>query len=102
MKKGDSRQTPRRLPTTDEWERSWQKHWSKIGMPGYELPVGGPGGDEREFLATVSDLPENLTVEKLRLDYGGVGSQRYRQVADEIELHLDLCVALSRTESGND
>lgn len=22
-------------------------------MPGYELPVGGPGGDERDFLALV-------------------------------------------------
>ena len=36
----------------DEWERQWQQHWSKVGLPGYELPVGGPGGDEREFLAT--------------------------------------------------
>ena len=35
-----------------EWERSWQNHWSKVGRPGYELPVGGPGGDERQFLAT--------------------------------------------------
>lgn len=35
-----------------EWEQSWQKHWSKVGMPGYELPVGGPGGDERQFLMT--------------------------------------------------
>jgi uncharacterized protein (TIGR00730 family) len=35
----------------DEWERSWQQHWSKVGLPGYELPVGGPGGDERDFLA---------------------------------------------------
>jgi hypothetical protein len=41
--------TPRRLPTADEWERSWQKHWSKVGLPGYELPVGGPGQDDREF-----------------------------------------------------
>src|SRR5580765_3357657 len=36
----------------DQWERSWQKHWSNVGLPGYELPVGGPGGDERNFLAT--------------------------------------------------
>ena len=43
------RRTP---PSRDEWERSWQKHWSKVGLPGYELPVGGPGGDEREFLAS--------------------------------------------------
>jgi len=36
----------------DLWERSWQVHWSKVGLPGYELPAGGPGGDERDFLAT--------------------------------------------------
>jgi len=35
-----------------KWERSWQTRWSKVGLPGYELPVGGPGGHEREFLAT--------------------------------------------------
>jgi uncharacterized protein (TIGR00730 family) len=40
----------------DDWERSWQEHWSKVGMPGYELPVGGPGGDEREFLGIVRTL----------------------------------------------
>jgi len=39
------------LPAADAWERAWQKHWSKVGSPGYELPVGGPGGDERELLA---------------------------------------------------
>jgi uncharacterized protein (TIGR00730 family) len=37
----------------DEWERAWQRRWSKVGTPGYELPVGGPGGDERKFLAEV-------------------------------------------------
>ena len=46
------KKSPRKMPTTDEWERSWQKHWSKVGLPGYELPVGGAGGAEREFLAT--------------------------------------------------
>ncbi len=35
----------------DEWDRQWRQHWSRVGMPGYELPVGGPGGDERDFLA---------------------------------------------------
>jgi uncharacterized protein (TIGR00730 family) len=40
-----------RLPSRDAWTRSWREHWSKVGTPGYELPVGGPGGDEREFLA---------------------------------------------------
>src|SRR5262245_23751475 len=41
-----------RLPTSGAWERAWQKHWSKVGLPGYELPAGGRGGDEREFLKT--------------------------------------------------
>jgi len=42
----------RRKPATaDEWDQQWQQHWSKVGLPGYELPVGGPGGDERDFLA---------------------------------------------------
>jgi uncharacterized protein (TIGR00730 family) len=42
----------RRSTAVDAWERSWQQHWSKVGLPGYELPSGGPGGDERDFLAT--------------------------------------------------
>jgi hypothetical protein len=39
-------------PSRDDWGKAWQRHWSKVGTPGYELPVGGPGGDERDFLAT--------------------------------------------------
>jgi uncharacterized protein (TIGR00730 family) len=41
------------MPSRDAWARAWEKNWSKVGLPGYELPVGGPGGDEREFLTTV-------------------------------------------------
>ena len=41
----------RRSARIDEWERSWQRHWSKVGLPGYELPAGGPGGHDRDFLA---------------------------------------------------
>jgi len=53
MKKTTSSASPRRRSRSrDQWERQWQEHWSKIGQPGYELPVGGGGGDEREFLAT--------------------------------------------------
>lgn len=37
-----------KLPGGDTWEKAWQKHWSKVGLPGYELPPG----DEQEFLAT--------------------------------------------------
>jgi hypothetical protein len=47
--RGKKARTPGHL---DQWERSWQEHWSKVGRPGYELPTGGPGGDERNFLAT--------------------------------------------------
>jgi uncharacterized protein (TIGR00730 family) len=44
----------------EAWERSWQKHWSKVGLPGYELPVGGPGGAERDFLATARTPQKEL------------------------------------------
>ena len=27
------------LPSADAWERQWRKHWSKLGAPGYELPL---------------------------------------------------------------
>lgn len=57
MKRKTTTNRPRKMPSADEWERSWQKHWSKIGLPGYELPNGGPGSDERDFLAT-SRTPE--------------------------------------------
>jgi uncharacterized protein (TIGR00730 family) len=46
-----SRSLPK-LPSADVWERQWRRHWSKVGLPGYELPRGGPGGGEREFLNT--------------------------------------------------
>jgi hypothetical protein len=35
------------------------------------------------------DFAENLTVDQFRSIYGRVGSQRYRQVTDEIESRLD-------------
>src|SRR5580765_26879 len=45
------------FPAANAWERAWQKHWSKIGLPGYELPVSRRGGDERDFL-THARTPE--------------------------------------------
>ena len=53
----------RKAPSFDQWEQQWQQRWSKVGTPGYELPVGGPGGDERDFLATA----RTPTKEKQRL-----------------------------------
>lgn len=47
-----SKSTLSKLPTRDAWEAAWQKHWRKVGMPGYELPPG----DERDFLATARTL----------------------------------------------
>jgi hypothetical protein len=48
-----------------------------------------------DFYPQTVDLPENLTVEQFRTIYGGVGSQRYRQVVTDIEARLDRCAALS-------
>ena len=50
-----------------------------------------------DFFPPAADLPENLTVEQFRRDYGGVGSQRYRQKIREIETRLDRCVVFSPT-----
>ena len=33
----------RRLPkmsTAAAWEAAWQRHWRRVGLPGYELPPG--------------------------------------------------------------
>src|SRR5580765_3876854 len=45
------------FPNASAWERAWQKRWSKIGLPGYELPVGGRDAEERDFL-TYARTPE--------------------------------------------
>lgn len=53
-----------------------------------------------DFFPPVADLPENLTVEQFRRDFGGVGSPRYRTLAGEIETRLDSCAGLSPTDAG--
>lgn len=53
-----------------------------------------------DFFPPAADLPENLTVEQFRRDYGRVGSQRYRKQAAEIESRLDSCAAISAGVSG--
>ena len=44
-------------PSRDAWARAWQKHWSKAGQPGYELPLRGFASEDREFL-TSSRTPQ--------------------------------------------
>ena len=46
-------------------------------------------------ISATADLPENLTVEQFRRDYGGVGRRHYRQTVNEIETRLNVCAALS-------
>ena len=48
-----------------------------------------------DFFPAVADLPENLTVEQFRQDYGRVGSPRYREFITAIEARLDSCPGLS-------
>jgi hypothetical protein len=48
-----------------------------------------------DFFPPAADLPENLTVEQFRRDYGGVGTQRYRQTISAIETRLNRCAALA-------
>jgi uncharacterized protein (TIGR00730 family) len=59
-----------KLPSADAWAKSWQKHWSRVGMPGYELPVGGPGGDERELLNGVRAAhKERARLERIQREF---------------------------------
>ena len=57
------------------------------------------GINSDDIFPPVADLPENLTVEQFRRDFGGVGSDRYRQAVGEIDARLDRCVMLSPPES---
>jgi hypothetical protein len=48
-----------------------------------------------DYFPDVADLPENLTTEQFRRDYGGVGAPRFRQVVNEIDARLNRCAALA-------
>jgi uncharacterized protein (TIGR00730 family) len=54
----------------DEWELGWQRNWSKLSLPGYELPTTGPGVREREFL-TESRTPqkERARLKRIHLEF---------------------------------
>jgi len=53
-----------------------------------------------EYFPPAADLPEDLTVEQFRRDYGSVGSPRYRQMTADIEARLDRCLGLSPPADG--
>lgn len=56
--------------TLDDWEHSWQKYWSKVGLKGFELPVGGPGGDERDFLTqTRTPAKERARLKRIEAEF---------------------------------
>ncbi|HEX2831282.1 MAG TPA: hypothetical protein VHP37_33455 [Burkholderiales bacterium] len=55
------------------------------------LARGFSAGD---FFPAVHDLPENLTTEQFRRDYGGVGAALYRRMVARIEARLDALPGL--------
>ncbi len=48
-----------------------------------------------DFFPSIADLPEDLTVEQFRRDYGGIGSKEYHRATAGIEARLDSCPGLS-------
>jgi len=68
MKKPSSRRL--RSPGADEWDAQWRSHWSKVGLPGYELPLGGPGEADREFLAQARTLAkETARLKRIQAEF---------------------------------
>jgi len=67
---------------------------SEAAAKAMQVRLGG-GFALEDFFPLAADLPENLTVEQFRRDYGSVGSKRYRQTVAGIEARLDRCAALS-------
>jgi hypothetical protein len=55
----------------DEWDKSWRKHWSKVGLPGYELPVDSQGSHERAFLnQTRTPEKERARLKRINDEFG--------------------------------
>ena len=62
------RPSPKR--TLDEWGRSWQRYWSESGAYSYELPPGGPGSADREFLTQSRTLEtETARLERIHEEF---------------------------------
>jgi hypothetical protein len=66
---------------------------NRAAILAWGIAVGHPRLDD--FFPPSVEFPENLTVEEFRRDFGGIGSQRYRQELGEIEKRLDGCVAIA-------
>ena len=52
------------------------------------------GFDVEAFFPPVSDLPEGLSAEQFRSQYGGVGGRAYRGMLQEIDRRLSTCSGL--------
>jgi uncharacterized protein (TIGR00730 family) len=58
------------FPSADAWEQAWQRRWSKVGLPGYELPVSRGGDVERDFLAnTRSPQKERARLKRINTEF---------------------------------
>jgi len=57
-------------PSRDAWTRAWHKHWSKAGLYGYELPVGGVASEDREFLTSArSPQKERARLKRINAEF---------------------------------
>ncbi len=65
------KRTHHKSASADTWDLQWRRHWSRVGMPGYELPVGGPGGEERDFLAHArTPAGERRRLDRIDAEFG--------------------------------
>lgn len=102
---------PRKQLTLGEWERSWQENWQQLGTPEYELPVGGPGGDEREFLQHArTPAKERDRLQRINAEFNNgfnalyklgpavtvFGSARFKEDHKYYHLAREVGVALAR------
>jgi uncharacterized protein (TIGR00730 family) len=62
----ENRKKRRRPATLDAWERTWQRHWSKVGTKGFELP---PGEDAVFFAQTRTPAKERARLKRIEAEF---------------------------------
>ncbi len=53
-----------RLPKVDEWADNWQERWSKVGLPGYEMPAGETS-DSKFLMQTRTPQKERARLKRI-------------------------------------